>query len=64
VFLTEAEALKLGVLPDMMTSKHPEASGQGYKAGVEVFYQLRCLNLLRQTAHGMRNTKGDTAIGE
>jgi hypothetical protein len=64
VFLTEAEALKLGVSPNMITSKHPEAGGQGYRAGVEVFYQLRCLNLLRQTAHGMRNTEGDADIGE
>ncbi|KAK3296224.1 uncharacterized protein B0H64DRAFT_165656 [Chaetomium fimeti] len=62
VFLTEAEALKLGVSPHMVTSKHPETGKQGYKAGVEVFYQLRCLNLLRQEARGTGNTEANADI--
>ncbi|KAH6841085.1 hypothetical protein B0I37DRAFT_231065 [Chaetomium sp. MPI-CAGE-AT-0009] len=62
VFLTEAEALELGASPHMVMSKHPETGRQGYKAGVEVFYQLRCLNLLRQEAHGMGNTEANADI--
>ena len=64
MFLTEAEALKLGVSPNVVASKHPETGGQGYRAGVEVFYQLRCLDLLRQTARGIINTEVDVDIGE
>lgn len=56
--------MKLGMSPNMVTSKHPDTGGQGYRAGVEVFYQLRCLDLLRQKARGIGNTEADANIGE
>ena len=64
MFLTKATALKLGVSPSMATSKHPETGEQGYEAGVEVFYQLRCLNLLRQEARGVGSIEATADIGE
>ncbi|KAH6627672.1 hypothetical protein F5144DRAFT_281288 [Chaetomium tenue] len=62
VFLTEAAAYKLGVSPNTATSRHPETGEQGYRAGVEVFYQLRCLNLLRQEARGVGGTETNVDI--
>jgi hypothetical protein len=54
IFITEDEAESLGLSPHSEKNQHPETGEWGYKAGVEVFHQLRCLDLLRQAAY--RNT--------
>ena len=49
--ITEEERVKLGLSPDSLKIQNPKTGEWGYRAGVEVFHQLHCLNLLRQVVH-------------
>jgi hypothetical protein len=53
--VTENEAKTLGLSPHAIITQHPKTGESGYRVGVEVFQQLRCLDLLRQAAY--RNTR-------
>lgn len=64
VFVSEDEASTLGATHLGAKSKDPRTDVSGYTARVEVFYQLRCLNLLRREAHGNGRTRGDADIGK
>ncbi|KAH6624520.1 hypothetical protein B0J18DRAFT_465731 [Chaetomium sp. MPI-SDFR-AT-0129] len=62
VFVTEDEVSVLGAAHLGIKTQDPTTEVWGYTAGVEVFYQLRCLDLLRREAHGSGRMKGDTEI--
>ncbi|KAK0753033.1 hypothetical protein B0T18DRAFT_308086, partial [Schizothecium vesticola] len=51
IMITEEERVKLGLSPDSLKVQNPKTGEWGYRAGVEVFHQLHCLNLLRQALH-------------
>lgn len=61
--ITEEERVKLGLSPDSLKIQNPKTGEWGYRAGVEVFHQLHCLNLLRQVVHkdyyGQKDLGGD-----
>ncbi|KAK4153732.1 hypothetical protein C8A00DRAFT_15070 [Chaetomidium leptoderma] len=63
IFITEAEAKRLAPPPHSWKMQHPGTGEWGYRAGVEVFHQLRCLNLLRIAAHRkVDQTGADTDV--
>jgi hypothetical protein len=49
--ITEEERVKLGFSPKSLKIQHPVTGQWGYRAGVEVFHQLHCLNLIRQAVY-------------
>lgn len=49
--ITEEERVKLGFSPKSLKIQHPATGQWGYRAGVEVFHQLHCLNLIRQAVY-------------
>jgi hypothetical protein len=51
IMITEDERKQLGLSPDSLKIQHPKTGEWGYRAGVEVFHQLHCLNLLRQALY-------------
>lgn len=51
IMITEEERVKLGLSPDSLRVQNPKTGEWGYRAGVELFHQLHCLNLLRQALH-------------
>ncbi|KAK0646371.1 hypothetical protein B0T16DRAFT_160119 [Cercophora newfieldiana] len=51
IMITEEERMQLGLSPDSLKIQHPKTGEWGYRAGVEVFHQLHCLNLLRQALY-------------
>jgi hypothetical protein len=51
IMITEEERKQLGLSPDSLKIQHPKTGEWGYRAGVEVFHQLHCLNLLRQAIY-------------
>ncbi|RKU41769.1 hypothetical protein DL546_003356 [Coniochaeta pulveracea] len=51
IMITEEERVKLGFSPKSLKIQHPVTGQWGYRAGVEVFHQLHCLNLLRQAIY-------------
>lgn len=61
--ITEEEREKLGLSPDSLKIQNPRTGEWGYRAGVEVFHQLHCLNLLRQALYkdyyGQKDLGGD-----
>ncbi|KAK3692584.1 hypothetical protein B0T22DRAFT_18273 [Podospora appendiculata] len=63
IMITEEERQKLGLSPDSLKIQDPRTGKWGYRAGVEVFHQLHCLNLLRQVAYrdyyGKKDLGGD-----
>lgn len=64
IMITEEERIKLGLSPDSLKIQHPKTGEWGYRAGVEVFHQLHCLNLLRQALYkdeyyGKKEVGGD-----
>ncbi|KAK0723110.1 hypothetical protein B0T26DRAFT_674722 [Lasiosphaeria miniovina] len=63
IMITEEERLKLGLSPDSLKIQDPRTGKWGYRAGVEVFHQLHCLNLLRQAIYsdyyGQKELGGD-----
>src|SRR5687768_10465587 len=42
------EVRRLGLSPDSLKITDPKTGKVGYRAAIEVFHQLHCLNLLRQ----------------
>ncbi|KAK3356986.1 hypothetical protein B0T25DRAFT_566310 [Lasiosphaeria hispida] len=63
IMITEQERQKLGLSPDSLKIQDPRTGEWGYRAGVEVFHQLHCLNLLRQAVYrdyyGRKEVGGD-----
>jgi len=63
IMITEEEREKLGLSPDSLKIQNPRTGEWGYRAGVEVFHQLHCLNLLRQALYkdyyGQKELGGD-----
>ncbi|KAK1750706.1 hypothetical protein QBC47DRAFT_393317 [Echria macrotheca] len=63
IMITEAEREKLGLSPQSLKIQNPRTGEWGYRAGVEVFHQLHCLNLLRQAVYsdyyGNKSLGGD-----
>lgn len=51
IMITEEERVKLGFSPKSLKIQHPVTGKWGYRAGVEVFHQLHCLNLIRQAVY-------------
>ncbi|KAK4232130.1 hypothetical protein QBC38DRAFT_464461 [Podospora fimiseda] len=51
VMITDKEREKLGLPSNSQRALNLKTGESGYRAAVEVFDQLRCLNLLRQSAH-------------
>jgi hypothetical protein len=48
--ITPEQAAKMGFDPDSLKITHPKTGVEGYRIGIEVFHQLHCLNLLRQSS--------------
>ncbi|KAM7191738.1 protein of unknown function (DUF3328) domain containing protein [Rhypophila sp. PSN 637] len=64
IMITEEERQKLGLSPDSLKIQNPKTGEWGYRAGIEVFHQLHCLNLLRQVIYkkeyyGQKELGGD-----
>ena len=63
--ITEQERMQLGLSPDSLPIQDPRTGEWGYRAGVEVFHQLHCLNLLRQALYsdyyGRSDLTGDVS---
>ena len=59
--ITEEERVRLGLSSDSLQIQDPKTGQWGYRAGVEVFHQLHCLNLLRQVAY--KDYYGDETLG-
>ena len=51
IMITEEERKQLGLSIDSLPIQNPRTGEWGYRAGVEVFHQLHCLNLLRQALY-------------
>ncbi len=49
--ISEEELDKLGLPKNSLKIKHPRTGADGYRAAVEVFHQLHCLNLIRQAVY-------------
>lgn len=49
--ITLEEVNKLGLSPDSLKITDPKTGKVGYRAAIEVFHQLHCLNLLRQFSY-------------
>ncbi len=49
--ISEEELDKLGMSRNSLKVKHPKTGKEGYRAAVEVFHQLHCLNLIRQAIY-------------
>jgi hypothetical protein len=49
--ISPAELERLGLPKDSLKMKHPKTGEEGYRAAVEVFHQLHCLNLIRQAVY-------------
>ncbi|KAH6854780.1 hypothetical protein B0I37DRAFT_39517 [Chaetomium sp. MPI-CAGE-AT-0009] len=48
MMITLDEVTRLGLSPDSLKITDPKTGRVGYRAAIEVFHQLHCLNLLRQ----------------
>ncbi|CAG7562013.1 unnamed protein product [Fusarium equiseti] len=49
--ITRDELDNLGLDPSSLTIKDPKTGKKGYRVGMQVFHQLHCLNLLRQSTY-------------
>lgn len=49
--ISKEELDRLGLPQDSLKIKHPRTGVEGYRAAVEVFHQLHCLNLVRQAVY-------------
>ncbi|WYZ39958.1 hypothetical protein EsH8_IV_000299 [Colletotrichum jinshuiense] len=49
--ISHGELTKLGLDPKSIKITNPITGEEGYRAGLEVFHQLHCLNLLRQATY-------------
>ncbi|EHA54043.1 hypothetical protein MCOR27_006993 [Pyricularia oryzae] len=65
-WMTEEEVKRLGLPLDSLKLKHPKTGKEGYRAAVEVFHQLHCLNLIRQAIYKdyYKDLKGDVGEAE
>lgn len=59
--ISEEERVKLGLSPNSLKIQNPRTGEWGYRAGVEVFHQLHCLNLLRQALY--KDYYGNKSLG-
>lgn len=48
MMINESELKLLGLPPESIKVTSPYTGVEGYRAAIEVFHQLHCLNLLRQ----------------
>jgi hypothetical protein len=48
MMISRDEVKRLGLSPDSLKITDPKTGKVGYRAAIEVFHQLHCLNLLRQ----------------
>ncbi|KAF4998940.1 hypothetical protein FDECE_11654 [Fusarium decemcellulare] len=62
--ITRKELDRLGLDPSSLTIKNPKTGQEGYRAGIQVFHQLHCLNLLRQDSYRdyYSHTGGDIQV--
>jgi Mycotoxin biosynthesis protein UstYa len=49
--ISKEELDRLGLPKDSLKIKHPKTGAEGYRAAIEVFHQLHCLNLIRQAVY-------------
>lgn len=49
--ITPGELDRLGLDRNSLKIKDPKTGQEGYRAGMQVFHQLHCLNLLRQNTY-------------
>jgi len=49
--ISKEELDRLGLPENSLKIKHPHTGEEGYRAAVEVFHQLHCLNLIRQAIY-------------
>lgn len=49
--ITREELDRLGLDPQSLKAKDPRTGKEGYRVGMQVFHQLHCLNLLRQSSY-------------
>ncbi len=49
--ISAEELARLGLPAGSLKIQHPVTGKQGYRAAVEVFHQLHCLNLIRQAVY-------------
>ena len=49
--ISQAELDRLGLPQSSLKIKHPHTGEEGYRAALEVFHQLHCLNLIRQAVY-------------
>lgn len=49
--ITRKELDRLGLDPQSLKVKNPKTGQEGYRVGIQVFHQLHCLNLLRQSTY-------------
>lgn len=49
--ISKEELDRLGLPKNSLKIKHPVTGKEGYRAAVEVFHQLHCLNLVRQAVY-------------
>ncbi|KAG2365829.1 hypothetical protein BDR07DRAFT_1397833 [Suillus spraguei] len=52
VRMTLEQLLRTGENPSPAMARYPDEYGGGYMATVEVFHQLRCLDIIRRASHG------------
>lgn len=64
--ISREEVDRLGLSPDSLKITDPKTGKVGYRAAIEVFHQLHCLNLLRQFTwkEYYANEGGDISAGE
>jgi len=49
--ISKEELDRLGLPENSLKIKHPHTGKEGYRAALEVFHQLHCLNLIRQAVY-------------
>ncbi|KAK1976219.1 hypothetical protein LZ30DRAFT_693034 [Colletotrichum cereale] len=59
VMISQAELEKLGLDPKSIKITNAVTGEEGYRAGLEVFHQLHCLNLLRQATYADYYSRAD-----
>ncbi|KAK4193624.1 hypothetical protein QBC35DRAFT_1646 [Podospora australis] len=61
VFISDEERERLGLSPYSSKVKNPKTNEWGFRGGIEIFEQLRCLNLLRHAATRQDSERMDTS---
>lgn len=62
--ITPDELNRLGLDPASLKVVDPKTGNEGYRAGIQVFHKLHCLNLLRQSTYSdyYSHTGGDIQV--